>query len=373
MPAISLRGLTRRFPGAERAALSALDLDLEDGELLVLVGPSGCGKSTALRLIAGLDTPDGGAIAIGGRDVSRVPPQDRDVAMVFQGYALYPHMTVRDIMAFPLKMRGVARAERAQKVERTAAMLGIGRLLDRRPGELSGGERQRVAMGRAIVRAPKVFLFDEPLSNLDAALRAELRVELASLVRRLGTTSIYVTHDQVEAMTMGDRIAVLRAGELQQIGAPREIYEAPANTFVAGFLGTPAINLLDLDLEGGRYRSAAVTLPAPPGVTLPARATVGVRPEHLLVSFGAGGAGGADERGASGVERVEIEARILVAEPLGAETCLYLEASGARLRARAAGFVTPAPGEVVRARLDPGAVLWFDAASGARLRAGGSA
>ncbi|AUX38528.1 MULTISPECIES: ABC transporter ATP-binding protein [Sorangium] len=371
MATLSLRGLTRRFPGAERPALAGLDLEVADGELLVLVGPSGCGKSTALRLIAGLDSPDGGTVSIGGRDVGRVAPEDRDVAMVFQGYALYPHMTARDIMGFPLRMRGVAKAERARRVEEAAALLGIGHLLARRPGELSGGERQRVAMGRAIVRAPAAFLFDEPLSNLDAALRAELRVELAALVRRLGTTSVYVTHDQIEAMTMGDRIAVLRAGELQQVGPPRAIYEAPANTFVAGFLGTPAINLVPLERAGDRYASAALSLPAPPGAALPERVIAGVRPEHLRVAPGAqGGAGAWGDAGAAGDGargEVEVEARVVVAEPLGAETFLYLEAGGARLRARAHGFATPAPGEAVRARLDPGAVLWFDAGSGARI------
>ncbi|WP_437953212.1 ABC transporter ATP-binding protein [Sorangium sp. So ce296] len=377
MANLSLRGLLRRFPGAERPALAGLDLEVEDGELLVLVGPSGCGKSTALRLIAGLDSPDGGTVSIGGRDVSRVAPEDRDVAMVFQGYALYPHMTARDIMGFPLRMRGVAKAERARRVEEAAALLGIGHLLDRRPGELSGGERQRVAMGRAIVRAPAAFLFDEPLSNLDAALRAELRVELAALVRRLGTTSVYVTHDQIEAMTMGDRIAVLRAGELQQVGPPRAIYEAPANTFVAGFLGTPAINLVPLERDGDRYASAALSLPAPPGVALPDRVIAGVRPEHLRVAPGAQGDAGAwGDAGAVGDGargEVEVEARVVVAEPLGAETFLYLEAGGARLRARAHGFATPAPGEAVRARLDPGAVLWFDAGSGARIAPPGGA
>ncbi|WP_437762415.1 ABC transporter ATP-binding protein [Sorangium sp. So ce281] len=362
MATLSLRGLTRRFPSAERPALAGLDLDVDDGELLVLVGPSGCGKSTALRLIAGLDSPDGGTVSIGGRDVSRVAPEDRDVAMVFQGYALYPHMTARDIMGFPLRMRGVAREERARRVEEAAALLAIGHLLERRPGELSGGERQRVAMGRAIVRAPAAFLFDEPLSNLDAALRAELRVELAALVRRLGTTSVYVTHDQVEAMTMGDRIAVLRAGELQQVGPPRAIYEAPANTFVAGFLGTPAINLLPLERSGERYEGAALSLPAPPGVALPDRAIAGVRPEHLRVAPGRGSHAGAGAQG-----EVEVEARVVVAEPLGAETFLYLDAGGTRLRARAHGFATPAPGEAVRARLDPRDVLWFDAGSGARI------
>ncbi|WP_437813331.1 ABC transporter ATP-binding protein [Sorangium sp. So ce1078] len=370
MATLSLRGLTRRFPNAERPALAGLDLEVEDGELLVLVGPSGCGKSTALRLIAGLDSPDGGTVSIGGRDVSRVAPEDRDVAMVFQGYALYPHMTARDIMGFPLRMRGVARPERARRVEEAAALLGIGHLLDRRPGELSGGERQRVAMGRAIVRAPAAFLFDEPLSNLDAALRAELRVELAALVRRLGTTSVYVTHDQIEAMTMGDRIAVLRAGELQQVGPPRAIYEAPANTFVAGFLGTPAINLVTLERAGDRFEGAALSLPAPPGVALPDRAIAGVRPEHLRVAAGQGAPGDAGARGDAGAAargEVEVEARVVVAEPLGAETFLYLDAGGTRLRARAHGFATPAPGEAVRTRLDPRAVLWFDAGSGARI------
>ncbi|WP_437599820.1 ABC transporter ATP-binding protein [Sorangium sp. So ce590] len=367
MATLSLRGLTRRFPNAERPALAGLDLEVEDGELLVLVGPSGCGKSTALRLIAGLDSPDGGAISIGGRDVSRVAPEDRDVAMVFQGYALYPHMTARDIMGFPLRMRGVARAERARRVEEAAALLGVGHLLDRRPGELSGGERQRVAMGRAIVRAPAAFLFDEPLSNLDAALRAELRVELAALVRRLGTTSVYVTHDQIEAMTLGDRIAVLRAGELQQVGPPRSIYEAPANTFVAGFLGTPVINLVPLERAGGRYEGAALSLPAPPGMALPDRAIAGVRPEHLRVAPGPGDAGAWGDAGAAARGEVEVEARVVIAEPLGAETYLYLDAGGTRLRARAHGFATPAPGEAVRARLDPRAVLWFDAGTGARI------
>ncbi|WP_437734205.1 ABC transporter ATP-binding protein [Sorangium sp. So ce1335] len=371
MATLSLRGLTRRFPNAERPALAGLSLEVEDGELLVLVGPSGCGKSTALRLIAGLDSPDGGTVSIGGRDVGRVAPEDRDVAMVFQGYALYPHMTARDIMGFPLRMRGVGKAERARRVEEAAALLSIGHLLDRRPGELSGGERQRVAMGRAIVRAPAAFLFDEPLSNLDAALRAELRVELAALVRRLGTTSVYVTHDQVEAMTMGDRIAVLRAGELQQVGPPRAIYEAPANVFVAGFLGTPAINLIALERSGALYESAALALPAPPGVALPDRAIAGVRPEHLRVSLGPEAAAGARVEGEAGArgaaDEVEIAARVVVAEPLGAETFLYLDAGGTRLRARAHGFATPAPGEAVRARLDPRAVLWFDAGSGARI------
>jgi multiple sugar transport system ATP-binding protein len=376
MATITLRGVTRRYEGGKApegglrspklapAALLDLDLDVADGELLVLVGPSGCGKSTALRLIAGLDTPDAGTITMDGRDMRAVPPQDRDVAMVFQGYALYPHLTVREIIAFPLKMRGVPAKERDRRVEEAAASLGLTRLLGRRPGELSGGERQRVAMGRAIVRSPKAFLFDEPLSNLDAALRAEIRVELAALVRRLGTTSIYVTHDQIEAMTLGDRIAVLQKGVLQQIGAPRTIYEDPANVFVAGFLGTPPMNLIELDVEGQRAKRKAMVLPLPPGMNAPARVTAGIRPEHLRLG---------EERGAAPAARpgeaIAIEATVIATEPLGAETFVYLDADGARLRARAQGWVAPARGDAVKLSVMPGDLLWFDAATGERCRA----
>lgn len=363
MVAISLRGLTRRF-GADAAALSGLTLDVAEGELLVLVGPSGCGKSTALRLIAGLDRPDAGEIRIGGRDVALVPPQDRDVAMVFQGYALYPHMTAREIMAFPLKMRGVGAADRDKRVEETAAMLGLTKLLGRRPAELSGGERQRVAMGRAIVRSPKVFLFDEPLSNLDAALRAELRVELAALVRRFKTTAIYVTHDQVEAMTMGDRIAVLRAGVLEQVGAPRAIYEEPASRFVAGFLGAPPINQMELTREGGHYVAPGISIPVPPGLDR-ARVVAGVRPERFHVQ--SGGGEGSNAKNAKNAKNISIDAKVVVTEPLGAETYLYLDASGTSLRARAPGFEAPLRDEVVRLSLDPRAVLWFDAETGDRI------
>ena len=355
MAKVELRKLRRRYPGAESAALEALDLSVDDGELLVLVGPSGCGKSTALRLIAGLDAPDGGEIRIDDRDVVNTPPQDRDVAMVFQGYALYPHLTARENIGFPLKMRGVAKAERARRVDDVATTLGLARLLSRLPGELSGGERQRVAMGRAIVRQPKVFLFDEPLSNLDAALRAELRVELAALVRRLGTTSLYVTHDQVEAMTMGSRIAVLRAGKLQQIGPPRAIYEDPDNDFVAGFLGSPPMNWIDLALDDGALRGAGAVFPLPEGIELPERVKVGVRPEHIHLD-------------ASPRRSVALPAEVVSIEPLGAETHVLLEASGAQIRVKTAGFEAPARGAQVRVHLDPRALLWFDAASGARLR-----
>ncbi|AKT36988.1 ABC transporter ATP-binding protein [Chondromyces crocatus] len=359
MASIALRGLKRHFPGAARAALEGLDLEVASGELLVFVGPSGCGKSTALRLVAGLDTPDAGSILLDGRDVSRVPPQERDVAMVFQGYALYPHMTVAENMGFPLKMRGVSREARAKRVEEVAGTLGLAGLLGRRPGELSGGERQRVAMGRAIVRSPKVFLFDEPLSNLDAALRTELRVELAAMVRRLGTTSIYVTHDQVEAMTMGDRIAVMRAGALLQVGAPRVIYEDPEDLFVAGFLGSPAINQVAVRREGDRYVAEGGALSLPAGTLGGEQLVAAVRPEHVRVL-----------RSDEDAEKMAcvVRGRVTVAEPLGAETFVYLEAGALRLRARARGFAQVTAGDVVQVGLETGAVLWFDPLSGARVR-----
>lgn len=361
MATLTVEALTRRHPGSERPALDGLDLEVRDGELLVLVGPSGCGKSTALRLIAGLDAPDGGRVVIDGRDVTAAAPQDRDVAMVFQGYALYPHLSARDNIAFPLRMRGVGRAERERRVGEVAAMLGLGALLDRRPGELSGGERQRVAMGRAIVRRPRVFLFDEPLANLDAALRAELRVELSALVRRLGTTSIYVTHDQAEAMTMGDRICVMRGGRLQQLAAPRAVYEAPSNLFVASFLGAPPMNLVEASREGDAYAAPSFRVPAP-RAGLPERVTLGVRPEHVQVLAREDAAG-----------RIVVRAAVVDAEPLGAETHLRLDAGGVVLRARVPGFDAPARGAPVDLAIEARRLLWFDAATGDRLDvAGGS-
>ncbi len=356
---VELRKLTRRYPGAQGPALAGLDLAVEEGELLVLVGPSGCGKSTALRLLAGLDEPDGGSIHIDDRDVGAVPPQDRDVAMVFQGYALYPHMSARENIAFPLRMRGVPAAERGRRVEEAAGMLGLAHLLHRRPGELSGGERQRVAMGRAIVRKPRVFLFDEPLSNLDAALRAELRVEIAALVRRLGVTSLYVTHDQIEAMTMGDRIAVLRGGELMQLGPPRSIYEDPANAFVAGFLGSPPINWVDVTLREGRFEGAGAVWAVPEGLDVRGREALraGVRPEQVRLH-------------AKGVKGTAIEATVVMNEPLGAETHVLLDASGTRLYAKVPGFDAPERGASVEVVVPEGAALWFDRETGARVRRG---
>jgi multiple sugar transport system ATP-binding protein len=282
--------------------------------------------------------------------------------MVFQGYALYPHLRVRDIIAFPLKMRGVARAERERRAEEIAEMVGLDRLLDRRPGQLSGGEQQRVAMARAIVRSPKAFLFDEPLSNLDAKLRAELRVELARLVRRLQVTSIYVTHDQAEAMTMGDRVAVLKTGRLQQVGKPREIYQRPVNTFVAGFLGTPAMNLIELDCADGQGRAPGLTVALPHTLADRRRLTLGVRPEHVALATTQDGA----------TRAAELEVKVLAAEPLGAETFLYLAADGTTLRARVAGLDAPAAGERTTVCLERSQLLWFDAQTGERLPADGA-
>jgi multiple sugar transport system ATP-binding protein len=290
MAEVIFKNVTKVYPGGVKA-VDGLNLAIRDGELLVLVGPSGCGKSTTLRMVAGLEELSGGEIAIGGKGVSGVPPRDRDVAMVFQNYALYPHMTVYKNMAFPLKLRKVPRQEIDRRVGEAARVLGIAGLLDRKPRELSGGQRQRVAVGRAIVRQPKAFLFDEPLSNLDASLRIEMRVELKRLHRQLGATMIYVTHDQEEAMTLGDRIAVMKDGAIHQCGTPLEIYARPANRFVAGFIGTPAMNFLPGRLVGDRenlfFVAAGVRLRLPPeqasrlGEWVGKDVVLGLRPEAM--------------------------------------------------------------------------------------------
>ena len=263
---------TRLYPGNPIPAVNKLNLDVADGEFVVLVGPSGSGKSTALRMLAGLEDVDQGEIRIGGVDVSQKPPKDRDIAMVFQNYALYPHMSVAENMGFALKLKGVSKEERAKKVQAAAKLLDLERYLDRKPKALSGGQRQRVAMGRAIVREPSVFLMDEPLSNLDAKLRVETRANIAALQARLGTTTIYVTHDQVEAMTMGDRVALLKDGILQQVDTPRNLYDHPGNAFVAGFIGSPAMNLVKVPFDDSGAQLGELTIPIKPDAAAAARA-----------------------------------------------------------------------------------------------------
>ena len=313
MAAITYDRATLVYPGATRPSVDALDLSIDDGEFLVLVGPSGCGKSTSLRMLAGLEEVTDGSIRIGDQDVTRLPPKDRDIAMVFQNYALYPHMTVGDNMGFALKIAGMPKEERLVRVREAAKLLDLEQYLDRKPKALSGGQRQRVAMGRAIVRQPQVFLMDEPLSNLDAKLRVQTRTEIAALQRRLGTTTVYVTHDQVEAMTMGDRVAVLKDGVLQQVDTPRNLYDRPANDFVAGFIGSPAMNLVSVPLtEGGALLGGRpVTLPRPVLAALvdegSRTATAGVPARGGRVRRGRGGlpGRGPGRRGA-GLGRVRV-------------------------------------------------------------------
>jgi multiple sugar transport system ATP-binding protein len=349
---VELDQVTKRYgEGQDQAgggaALRGVSLGVAKGELVVVVGPSGCGKSTTLRIVAGLEAADSGVVRIGGKSMAGVAPQDRDVAMVFQGYALYPTMTVRENMEFPLKMRKVAPAERKQRADEAAELLELGRMMDRLPSELSGGERQRVAMGRAIVRRPRVFLFDEPLSNLDAALRQELRVEIGVLVRELGVTAIYVTHDQVEAMTLADRICIMKKGEIQQVAPPRAIYEEPATSFVATFIGAPKMNLLEGKVAGGAIECGPFKLAAPQGKRLPGRVVVGVRPEEVRLV----------DASADGATKLEVA----VSEPLGAETNFVLRAGDVELRARAPGFDPRAKGSALHVSLARAALHFFDA------------
>ncbi|MQP33480.1 sn-glycerol-3-phosphate ABC transporter ATP-binding protein UgpC [Rhodococcus erythropolis] len=287
MASVEFDNVTFNYDRAARPAVNALNLELRDGEFLAVVGPSGCGKSTTLRMLAGLEKVSTGRIRIDGRDVTELAPSDRDIAMVFQSYALYPHMSVADNMAFALRVAGVSKSERSRRVTEAAAMLGLEPYLNRKPRELSGGQRQRVAMGRAIVREPKVFCMDEPLSNLDAKLRTQTRTQIAELQRRLGTTTLFVTHDQTEAMTLGDRVAVLRDGELQQCDTPERLYTHPANTFVAGFIGSPAINLLPAVSNGDRIAAGDLSLPTPRSTRTSSRDgrfEIGVRPEDFSIT-----------------------------------------------------------------------------------------
>ena len=277
MASVVFENASRIYPGTTNPAVDKLNLTVADGEFLVLVGPSGCGKSTSLRMLAGLEEIDGGRILIGDRDVTNVAPKDRDIAMVFQSYALYPHMTVAENMGFALKIAGIDKAERDKRVREAAKLLDLEAYLERKPKALSGGQRQRVAMGRAIVREPQVFLMDEPLSNLDAKLRVATRTQIAALQRRLGITTVYVTHDQVEAMTMGDRVAVLKDGLLQQVDTPRNLYDKPANAFVAGFIGSPAMNLLKAPVSGGKAQMGDLNIDVP--ASAGSSVIVGIRPE----------------------------------------------------------------------------------------------
>jgi multiple sugar transport system ATP-binding protein len=351
MAAISLQQVHKVYPNGHVAARD-LSLDIADGELLVLVGPSGSGKSTVLRLIAGLEAPTAGRICIGDADVTAVPPQQRDLAMVFQTYALYPHKSVRENLAFGLRVRGTPPAAMAERVARTAATLGIEALLDRRPAQLSGGQRQRVALGRAIVREPKAFLLDEPLSNLDPLLRVGTRAELALLHRRLGATMVYVTHDQEEAMTLGTRIAVMNEGRLEQVAPPLDAFERPATVFVARFVGSPAMNVWKARLthEEGRLRATttafAIDLEAPAGAVT-GEAFVGVRPHDIRFTAPRGG---------------DADASVEVVEPLGAQTIVHVGVAGGGelVRVQVAGGESPRVGETVGLRLTRERVHLFD-------------
>ncbi len=352
MASVDVVNARKAYGGVE--VLHGVSVSIADGEFVTLVGPSGCGKSTLLRMIAGLESVTGGAIKIGGRVVNNLPPKDRDIAMVFQNYALYPHKTVADNMGFALKMRDVAKAEIEVRVRRAAEILDITPYLSRLPRQLSGGQRQRVAMGRAIVRDPKVFLFDEPLSNLDAKLRVQMRAEIKELHQRLKTTTIYVTHDQVEAMTMADRIVVMRDGNVEQSGAPLDLYDRPATLFVAGFIGSPAMNLIKGSIVGG----AAPGFVTDDGVRLPLksapagsegkRAVYGVRPEH----FSLGGT---------------VSAEVSVVEPTGSETQVFARIGGQKVVGVFRGRVATRPGDVLALDPDLGAVHLFDPDTGLRM------
>jgi ABC-type sugar transport system ATPase subunit len=344
LASVTFDGVTKRFDGGH-VAVDNLDLDVQDGEFMILVGPSGCGKSTTLRLLAGLEEVDEGEIAVDGRVVNDVSPRDRDMAMVFQSYALYPHMTVSDNIFFGLRARGVRKKDALPRIREAADMLGLGALLGRKPGQLSGGQRQRVALARAIVRDPKVFLLDEPLSNLDAQLRVETRVQLQALHKRLGATFIYVTHDQVEGMTMGDRIAVMRDGVLQQLASPKDLYDNPANIYVAGFIGGLKMNFMPVGIENGTARASGFDLPL--NRPIPAReAILGIRPEHF------------EERVENGMPTIPLAVDIV--EQLGSDQLLYGTSGDNRLVARVSAQLRVESGDTIRLGLPRHAVHLFD-------------
>ena len=377
MATVTFDKATRVYPGSTKPAVDQLEIDIADGEFLVLVGPSGCGKSTSLRMLAGLEDVNGGAIRIGDRDVTHLPPKDRDIAMVFQNYALYPHMSVADNMGFALKIAGVNKAEIRKKVEEAAKILDLTEYLDRKPKALSGGQRQRVAMGRAIVREPQVFLMDEPLSNLDAKLRVSTRTQIASLQRRLGITTVYVTHDQVEAMTMGDRVAVLKDGLLQQVDSPRNMYDRPANLFVAGFIGSPAMNLVEVPITDGGVKFGNSVVPvsrealsaaADKGDTT---VTVGVRPEHFdIVELGGGEAAKSLSKDTNDAP-AGLAVSVNVVEELGADGYVYgsADVSGEHkdLVVRVNGRAVPDKGTELHVVPRPGEMHVFSTKTGERL------
>ena len=374
MATVTFDKATRIYPGSDKPAVDQLDLEIQDGEFLVLVGPSGCGKSTSLRMLAGLEDVNSGRIFIGDKDVTDVQPKNRDIAMVFQNYALYPHMTVRENMGFALKIAGTPKDEINKRVEEAARILDLEPYLDRKPKALSGGQRQRVAMGRAIVRKPQVFLMDEPLSNLDAKLRVQTRTQIASLQRELGVPTVYVTHDQTEALTMGDRIAVLAGGLLQQVGTPQEMYERPANEFVAGFIGSPAMNLGKFKVEGNVAKLGTAEVPLSQA-TLDAMVpedegmiTIGFRPEGLEVVS------------AETENTIPIEVEFV--EELGSDAYIYghlagadsghglgsgSEGKGEQLIVRVPPRTAPKPGGVIHTRIKEGQQHNFSASTGERL------
>lgn len=348
MATLSIRNISKSFHSTK--VLHEINLDLSDGEFLVLVGPSGCGKSTLMNIVAGLEEPTTGTLELAGRNITNLEPDERDVAMVFQSYALYPNMTVAENIAFPLEMRKVSKADRAAAVKEVARMLQIDHLLERKPRQLSGGQRQRVAIGRALARKPSLFLFDEPLSNLDAKLRVDMRAELKKLHMSTGVTTIYVTHDQVEAMTLGTRIAVLKDGLIQQLATPMELYERPANLFVASFIGSPSINLCEgrIDEAGQVWMGAVRTGVALPG-SEPGRVMVGIRPEDMTVGSG------------------ELQARVTLVEPTGAESYILVQGDFGEFTLRVAGAASYKPGDPLRLDFAAHKVHVFDPDSGQRL------
>ena len=348
---LEIAGINKRFGNGDKSVevLRRVDIHVAPGEFLILVGPSGCGKSTLLNIIAGLDDPTEGEVRIGGKNVVDMPPRDRDIAMVFQSYALYPTMSVADNIGFALEMRKMPKAERQKRIDEVAAMLQISHLLDRRPSQLSGGQRQRVAMGRALARQPQLFLFDEPLSNLDAKLRVEMRAEIKRLHQASGITSVYVTHDQVEAMTLGSRIAVMKGGVVQQLGTPDDIYNRPANTYVATFIGSPTMNLLRGAATGGQFgiQGAALNLAAPASAN---EVLLGVRPEHLVMQDSAPWRG-----------------KVSVVEPTGPDTYVVVDTAAGSVTLRTDAQTRVQPGDAVGLAVEPANAHWFDASSENRL------